>query len=337
MGEYLTFRRTPASAGAYYDVDLGGVAAAGGAPTIATATVPTSVRWEGQQTITLGGSGFDATVTAYADGTPLTTTYVSSSAATAILPRTYLWEAGPVAITAKNATTAASAAQTLTVTQPAYLHAAYRADKGRTMNGGTVQVLADQSGRGDANRNLTQLTAGAQPIYVAANAAYNNQDTFTLDGARWMQSGAWSVAPALPYRYYWVGEVTSSAASYMVEGRVGTNRSVLYGASGSANCYAGAANVLLGPSVATKHISCLDWNGAATKYARSAKTLTTASASPGTQTITGITLGAYVDGTVVMTGVFARCIIVDSTSITTAQHGEIMDYLGARYGITVAA
>lgn len=61
----------------------------------------------------------------------------------------------------------------------ATIRAWYRADLGVTLNGSTVSAWADQSGNA---YNLTQSTAGQQPLYSASDAAWSNKPSIAFDG-----------------------------------------------------------------------------------------------------------------------------------------------------------
>lgn len=66
------------------------------------------------------------------------------------------------------------------------------AGKGITLSGGNVAQWNDQSGN---NRNFAQGSAVKQPLYVASNAAFNNQATIRFDGNESGSSGNPLVRP----------------------------------------------------------------------------------------------------------------------------------------------
>lgn len=109
---------------------------------------------------------------------------------------------------------AVSAADTLAaalraIGTPAVLHIA---DLGVTLDTG-VSAWADQSGVGDTNRNLTQATAGVQPVYTASDAQFNNRGVLDFNGSKYIKSGTWSAALAHPCTYYFVQRQDSSVGS----------------------------------------------------------------------------------------------------------------------------
>lgn len=221
----------------------------------------------------------------------------------------------------------------------ALIHGEYYPGAGVTLNGSTVQVLADQSGKGDANRNLSNVTASAQPTYVASNSGYNGQATLSFDGGDVLISGTWASPPTQPFRYYWVGHInTLSAIQVMVDGLTTANAAIMYENSGGLTLDAGAGVTITATSLSSKGIVVADFNTAGTsKYAFSAKTLSNIATNLGAKNNLGIRIGGYAGGGLYMTGTVAHVLVVASSTLTGAQHNEIMDFLGARYSITVAA
>ncbi len=314
---------------------------------VASNAVPTTTslgnsslnRFSGAQAAqTINGTGFVSGSTVYIDGVaaPLTT-YVSSTQLTFTVPAATLRDFGTRSITVVSPAPGGgtSNAQVLTVAKRTFTEAEYRADMGRTMNGANVQALADQSAKADANRNLSQVTGAAQPPYVASNAAFNNDATLTLDSARHMLSGTWTSPPAQPTCYYLVCSSTVNS-TYMVSGLAANpNRiAILRSAGGVWNFTAGSTTTTVSDPT-SPHVFLLEVNGASSKYAKNAKT-TTATGSPGTNTITGITLGALDGGIAKSTGAFAFLMVTNGAE-TTAERAEILDFLGAKYGIAIAA
>ncbi len=84
----------------------------------------------------------------------------------------------------------------------------YRADLGVTAAGGLVSAVADQSGSGDANRNLAE--ASLKPTLNASNAAYGNHPTFDFSGSQLPAVGAWSSPPTRPITVLVIGNADAS-------------------------------------------------------------------------------------------------------------------------------
>jgi hypothetical protein len=295
-------------------------------------------RWNGAGgvALTVNGANFHALATVYVDGVAVATAFVSSTELTATVPNTVYWEAGAKSVTVQNPSGSPSNAQVYTVSQPSYLHAEYRADAGRTMNGATVQVLADQSGKGDANRNLSQLTAAAQPTYVASEATYNNREALTFDGGDWMQSGTWTSPPVQPRRVYFVGHASSAGVCYLFAGTSAQERILFKNSGTQIGVNAGTQVISSVWNASAKAVFSCEYNGAATKLYLNAKTAA-ATISAGALNAVGMTLFANRLGASISTGVFAHCLEIDSATASVAQQDEIMDYLGSRYAESIGA
>lgn len=309
------------------------------APTTSSLGTATKDRWEGAQTgQTINGSGFVNGSTVYIDGVAATTVFVSATQLQFTIPREVLWENGAKSIDVRTPAPGGgtSNAQTYTVTQPAYVQAEYRADQGRTMNGGTVQVLADRSGRGDSNRNLSQLTPGAQPTYVASDAGYNGQPTLTFDGGDHLQSGAWASPPSNPVRHYWVGHNSAASIVLLMDGIANGSRHGFARNTATAIAYycGGTSANNTAWDTTSKAVAVCEFNGTSSKFAKSAKTL--GALSVPANSMTGYTLGASYGGAFKITGTWAHDIITNASE-STAQKSEILDYQGWKYAITIGA
>ncbi len=330
----------------------GGVAVA--APVLTSVSPTGATAGSSAQTITLTGTGFvPSTVTrmdwvtvetGWSNSVYLATTYVDSTHVTAVIPADQIVYAAARSIYAENGG-AASSPVTYTVTAQPTLpgtivkRAHWMAGAGRTMNGANVQVLADQSGAGDANRNLSQLTAGAQPPLNVADAAFNGQDTLTMN-ATWMKSaGNFSAVIAPASRFYYVGSVSNTNGYLFDSNQGGSTPNSLYKKSATQVGMFAGAEVLATRDVSVKHVSIAEFNGASSKYGYSAKSFAV-TGNAGTYTATGITLGAYgltpTSATFQQIGKFAELLIVDASVLTAAEHGAILDYFAGKYGITIA-
>lgn len=90
-----------------------------------------------------------------------------------------------------------------------------RADRGITPGSGSnVAGWADQSGTGDAHKNLAQATGSAQPTLVASDAGYGGKPTISFAGASiLLASQAWTSALVAPYTIFVVGHTTDNSTS----------------------------------------------------------------------------------------------------------------------------
>lgn len=205
-----------------------------------------------------------------------------------------------------------------------------RADMGITLNGGNVSAWADQSGKGDANRNHLQGTAANQPLWNASDSGYGNQSTITFDNTNdGLQSGNWSVAPPTVGTLFIVGNSDGAATNRNFFGDKGALQYCLYQDAASGMNYFQSAGLVLGGDSASKHVFCVDMNGATTKIYRDQLTANV-TGNAGAVAIPATTVGALTATTFPLNGKIAEVIVV-STIATLAQRTAAEAYLGARY------
>lgn len=76
----------------------------------------------------------------------------------------------------------------------------YRADLGATVGSGTITGWADQSGVGDANRNMVSI--GTAPTYNASDATFGGQPSISLGFNNGLLSGTWNTTYSSPFTVY---------------------------------------------------------------------------------------------------------------------------------------
>lgn len=314
-------------------------------PVITALSITTDARFNGAGgvAITISGANFVPASQALVAGVAATTSYTSSTSLIVTVPNTTYWEAGVYNITVQNPTGSPSAPATLTITQPSYLLAEYRGDLGLTFNSSTVQVWADQSGKGDPNRNAAQLTPANQPTYTASDSNLNGKPSLSSTPTTIaLITGIWSSPSSQPFRHYVVGYQSTQVGNsggygFMIDGIATTHRAAFMQKSTQGDMYAGGTERLFAMTFTAPGVFVAEFNDVTSKQSRSAKTLTAVSGSPGTQAPTGLTI--FNDNTATHSGTCAigHVFTIDSSAITTAQHGEMMAYAGNRYGISIGA
>lgn len=213
----------------------------------------------------------------------------------------------------------------------------YRADLGVTVATG-VSSWADQSGTGDANKNLTQATGTKQPTLNTADAAYNNQPTlsFARASVQALHSGTWSAAQAQPSTTFIVGNDDGTATNqFYCDGNAAATQ--VLGNNGAGNYQAYAGTTLAGgtPSSSPRILAAV-FNGASSSLFISAKTAV-ATGNAGATGLTGFTAGAAGDSVSnTLNGKIAE-IIIYSGALSAAQIAQVLTYLGARYAIAIGA
>lgn len=325
------------------DIALSASRPSGTSPPTVTDTSPTTIqRFLNAQTLTINGAHFVDGCIAYCGVTALTTVFVSAAQVTATVPASSLYENASFAVTVVNPNLQSSGSSSVVVTQPATLQWEYRnrADCVAVATG--VSTYTDQSLVGDRNRDLVQATGSAQPAWSASDASYNGKPTATMASAKFMRSGTWTTPLAQPFRDFFVGHATTAGSvAIFIEGASTTHR---HGFTKAATTNAltmsgGAAPALTGASWdgLSKAVIALEWNGATSKYAHNAKTFEL-TVNAGTHTITRLSLGTNSSGAANWPGgTFAHWIGVDSGTMTAAEMNNIMDYLGAEYGVSISA
>lgn len=211
-----------------------------------------------------------------------------------------------------------------------------RADMGITLNGGNVSAWADQSGKGDANRNVSQGTAANQPAYNASNASFANQPTLDFVDPKVLVSGVWAAALAQPATRFVVGNMGAGGTNnYFMDSLSGVAQMAFFGSNGGANWTLFDGVGLVEP-VAPTAVSVLasNDNGASSKMYRNALTARN-TGNAGTNGLTGTTIGNTAGGgNFTCKGSIAEVIIVSGIA-TAAQFAACMNYLGARYGVAI--
>lgn len=218
----------------------------------------------------------------------------------------------------------------------------FDAGVGITLNGSRVSGWADQSGTGDANKNLAQGTAANQPLYTVADANLNGKPSVTFAKSRpdRLASGAWSVA--LP-----------NAATILVFGRVTTRDASGYSIAVSGTA---AGSHALDTSPAGVNTNMLIYSGTiiqggnapngtsvafggtlgpTAKLYVNAKTAV-ATGNSGAGTLATMTVGASAALANPWDGPIAE-ILAYSRNLTQAEVETLLTWGGAKYGITIGA
>lgn len=217
----------------------------------------------------------------------------------------------------------------------------YRADLGVTITGSGVSTWADQSGLGDANKNLLQGTDANRPTLNASDAAYNNQTTLSFLGAsaQNVASGTFAAAVASPTTWYFACNTTAIAAIQLIldfsPGLDGPQIGVQ--ADGKApRIYDGAGPVLIAGDLSVKVAVCVVFNGASSALYISQSTTAAGTGNAGTVNQTACRVGSGLAGSSPFTGKLAE-IFAYSGAHTQAQRALALAYMGNRYTIAIGA
>lgn len=209
------------------------------------------------------------------------------------------------------------------------LLARYRPDLGGTVAGGTLSALADQSGSGDANKNLASAGA-AQPVYTASDSQYGGKPTLTFAGTSRLEGAIWAASQAQPTTIYVVGH-DSVANGRLVDG-YGSIRQVITNNSGKLSIYSGTAFIdAVGSTPGNPGLLCAVFNGASSAFHINDPVTPNVSGNPGASVLGRITLGAFTGGGGELTGKIAE-VAAFAGAHDVNQRTAMFDYF-ARYGL----
>lgn len=217
----------------------------------------------------------------------------------------------------------------------------YRGDLGVTNVGGRASAWADQSGTGDANKNLVQATAGNRPTITAADANFNNQTTLALNSAHpdiLIPTGNWAVAMAQPITIYSVHLVTSLAGQVAYyDDNVTPNSFSLFQTLGGGFAAEAGASLSAGDNTLNKPtVFAVVFNGVSSSCYDNARTAV-ASGNAGANGSVGLLVGDHATGGgSPLAGTIAE-IIVYSGAHNATTRSTVLTYLGARYAIAIGA
>src|SRR5579859_6552846 len=173
-----------------------------------------------------------------------------------------------------------------------------RADLGVTSSSGAVSQWNDQSGTGDANKNVTQATGANKPTLNTSNGSYSSKPTIDFNGtSTYLQSGTWASALSQPFTDFVVGHTANGASGRLALDTLpgASQASVRSETSNAPGVYAGSTTADSTGSWTSAGVFGAVFNGASTALYFNSHT-STGSGSPGTTGRTGTTVGKYSGG-----------------------------------------
>jgi hypothetical protein len=213
-----------------------------------------------------------------------------------------------------------------------------RGDLGITTDSnGNVSAWTDQSGN---SHSLSQGATGLRPSYNTADAGYNSQPTLGFNGSVCLPSAAaWTLNQ--PDTWYIVGEANTqmSVNGEFIDSNQGDgNRHVVGRTSGSTGTfymYAGAGSGYpVGTSVTGSKVTlCGVFNGSSSAIYTNRYGTADGTGNPGANPMTQLYLGGITGG--FLLGKIAEVIAYNSAHGIAARQ-QLLQYLGARYGIAVS-
>ena len=235
-----------------------------------------------------------------------------------------------------NDLTSSSSSSTILPNQLSNLVAWFRADKGLTLSGSSVNGWADQSGTGDNNKNLVGTSHA--PTLNASDASYNNQASISFASAssQYLISGTWSVSLSQPATIFVVGNTDgTSTKQFFVDGQGATQRMAIYNHSSATqlSAYAGTDLAPTGLVDGSPMAIGAVFNGASSAVYVNAKTAKI-TGQAGNNVITGIVVGADLTAANLLNG---KCceLIYYSRALLQTEITQLLTYLTQRYSITL--
>lgn len=282
-----------------------------------------------------------SSITLAASSTPVVRTVQSSINAAVPIGRWIRWklrgtQAGSWSVTFRVLATAGRGTSGFTPQSLSGLEAWYRADLGLTLDGnGGVQQWDDQSGRGDSNRNLTS-TPTTRPQHETSNSSYGGRAVITFASSSYLVSGTWSASQSPPYTICAVGNVQDSTTNrYFSDTASGQRVALLEEASAGAAVLTNAANPWTGIHLTSPSIFLFESTGSATANLYvSSLTAALSGATVENTAFQNLVLGAYQGLTLQPDGPIAEYIVY-SRVLSTSERTSLMQYLSARYAITL--
>lgn len=192
-----------------------------------------------------------------------------------------------------------------------------------------VGAWDDKSGLGI---NALQATAGLRPLYKTG--IQNGRPAIRFDGTDdFLATAAFSADLVQPHTTFLVFKFTSTATRFMTDGIAAAKRGAgLYRNGANFDWFAGL-DTNLGAADTSWHVAYFVSNGASSIYRFDAGVEGTI--DPGTNLLSGLTLGASYDGSLPVEGDMGELIIYNRV-LSTNERIAVERYLGQKWGITVA-
>lgn len=213
-----------------------------------------------------------------------------------------------------------------------------RADLGTTLSGSDVTTWADQSGAGDTNRNLVGAV-GHRPTLQASDADFNNLPCLKFDPSGAYQvliSGTWSTPLPAVSTWFMVAKARVSGIMVAQDGISNTHRqSILANSSSFVEGSSGGDCVsAIHMYEATRSIIMV-FNGASSKIYVS-EAAGESGGDPGSETLTGLTVGALNDGSSFAFDGKISDIAAWNRVLTADEIASLNTYASTRYGVSIS-
>lgn len=222
------------------------------------------------------------------------------------------------------------------------LAAWYRADLGVTLNGSTVSAWADQSGTGDANKNVSQGVAANQPTFVASDALFGGQPCVSFPQTATevrLNGGTWATPLAQPYTVICVASFTTfSGNPYLFDNEsagAAQSASFINGAN-DLRAYFGSNTFNATVNLSTAYmVTCIANSGSSLSQITISRANATQN-NAGSSSKTGMTIGSSKPGSSLHNGTKIAEIAIYNKELSLAERATFANYVQSRYGFTVS-
>jgi hypothetical protein len=202
-------------------------------------------------------------------------------------------------------------------------------------NGGKVAVWNNNITT-DSNTNLTQGSNGNRPTLNTADSVYNNQPTvsFASASSQYMVSGTWATALSQPSTIFIVGNDDGVVSTeFYFDGIDSTHRQALFWLSTQDGIGNGGTNILSTRSSTNPTAFVCVFNGVSSALYANARTAVV-TGNGGSQSLTGITVGAYYGAADGLNGKIAELCIFNR-ALSQSEINSILQYGSSRYKISI--
>lgn len=196
---------------------------------------------------------------------------------------------------------------------------------------------------GDANKDLAQGTGANQPTIVASEPLLNDKQCVSFPddivNAKYMTSGTWTVPLTQPCMVFISAVQTGTSGNHYMFDAKSAHRMGAFGTSSRTNVdmYAGAGPLPNGTSTDTSvaHVMAFEFNSATSKMFKDSN-IDDVTGDAGTDSPLGIVVGNYAGLAAGNSGWKIRQILFVQGSLNATQREELLRYLAADIGTTVA-
>jgi hypothetical protein len=207
--------------------------------------------------------------------------------------------------------------------------------RGVVLSGSDVSTVADQSGTGDANKNMT--IGPTAPQFTASSASYNSQPAITVNSTSncCLVTGTWTSALVQPCTVIVVGHTVGASGAYAFDSLNAGAQMGMNGIASGVGLFAGASLSTIVGVQNTPSFLVAVFNSTTSSVRVNAKTAQ-ATGDAGTDGAAGLTIGNWAGKTQPLNGPLAR-MLVYSRVLTSLEIGSLATYVTATYGVAIAA